>query len=222
MAVHCSMELEDIHWWLPHKILEDIDIANPEELRIMAVVEELATHLSAVLGSTNIRVQCHTLPPKSLDDSYMPQCPAQLQLIGLQSWGHVTSYGNLPSSRAAQQPLLSTGSLPRVAPARPPLVGVVLPLTMRRGIGTGVFFPRTREPNHHTSRGTKPLRNDRAESYHGKQLCQRKQCQHGEEGKARRQLGHHAHAMSASEMKNMSTAPFCGQDNLSLPQGWIY
>ncbi|CAN6342525.1 unnamed protein product [Urochloa humidicola] len=130
MSVHCLMEIEDIHRWLPQAILEDIDVANPEELRIMVVVEELGTRsmeledihrwlpqeivedidianteelrimvgtrLSSVLGSTNIRVQCHTLPPKRLGSSYMPQCPAQLQLIGLQSWDHVTSYGNLP------------------------------------------------------------------------------------------------------------------------------
>lgn len=184
MTVQCSMELEDIHRWMPQEILEDIDIANPEELRSMVVVEELATRLTAVLGSQ----QKSSAPdPSSNKAGQLLHAPVPRTTPA--HWA--AQLGSRHQRRQCAKPLLCSGGLQRVALARPPLVGAVLPLAMLKGVGTGVFLPHTGAPNHHTVMGTKPLRNGPAESC--KQRCRQKQCQHGHEEGARRQICRHAH-----------------------------
>jgi hypothetical protein len=62
MAIYNTMKLDGINRLLLLEILEEIGIANTDEMRTMAVVEELASRLSAIVGAVQ-RGQRHDLPP---------------------------------------------------------------------------------------------------------------------------------------------------------------
>jgi hypothetical protein len=170
MAVYSTMELEDIHRLLPLEILEEIGIANTDELRTMAVVEELASHLGAVGRGQN-----HALP--QVRGSHQPQIRAPP--VG---GGHIPGGGNRQRLWDEAPPFFINGRtldltvcVPRFAPAWPPQAGPVLP-PARVASGTGVFLPSTGMAQHYVPKNTIPSWNGaRVESGYSKQQCHEKQ-----------------------------------------------
>ncbi|GJN35682.1 hypothetical protein PR202_gb24480 [Eleusine coracana subsp. coracana] len=140
MAFYNSTELDDIHQWLPLEILEDIGITNANELRTMAVIDELASRLNDILGSAMESGQRHPLPPVRAASSLQPQ------ICGPACWGQVPGGGNRQRLLAEAPSFWGNGrtlDLPMFALAWPPLPGFVLQPAKQRGAGTGVFLPRT-------------------------------------------------------------------------------
>jgi hypothetical protein len=174
MVVYNTMELEDMHRLLPLEILEEIAIANTDELHTIVVVEQLASRLNAPLGAVKIG-QRHALPPAR--GLHQPQTHGP-SVAG----GHIPGGGNRQRQWDETRPFFINRRtldlavcLPRYAPAWPPQVVPVLPPTMRVASGTGIFLPYTGPGHHYEPKNTMPSWNcDRAETLYIKQQCHEK------------------------------------------------
>lgn len=58
MADYQTIELNNVHWWLPPEILQDIGIVKADDLDL-TITEELASCLARILNSAMKRYQHH-------------------------------------------------------------------------------------------------------------------------------------------------------------------
>ncbi|RLN19007.1 hypothetical protein C2845_PM02G26020 [Panicum miliaceum] len=246
---------DDVHRLLPPEILEDIGVVKADELQHLAVVEELAARLATVLGSTANVAQCHAVPPtRATASSYQHRRRPHPQVYGLQ---HVQQGGGFPGGSNAQMQMGQASPFPNSrrmpehdltlllprfapAPARPPVVGTVVPhheMAKHSSRGTGVFLPCSNGGHiHHATRQTVPPRTP--------QKCRRAAAATAVPGGGRQKDGHAAavrqqrlhlhaqlaiaHAVAGAEMLEqqlhmMNTmATHARPLELARPHGWIH
>uniref|UniRef100_A0A0E0D0M0 Uncharacterized protein n=1 Tax=Oryza meridionalis TaxID=40149 RepID=A0A0E0D0M0_9ORYZ len=187
---HCCAymhEMDDAHRWLPSEVLRDIGIADADERRRLAIVEDLAVRLADVLGGGEMAAQAQRPPSSS---HHHPQVKggdgvATLRdhhaLIGASHPIVATNtpppYMPLPAPATPWQVQVMMGGprntmvlQPRMAPAanNPHLPlprggavdGAAPPATTRRSSGTSFFLPRTAAADpRHTTMVARPLTN---------------------------------------------------------------
>jgi hypothetical protein len=225
MAGCQMMELNEIHWWLPSEILQDIGVAKADELDL-TIIEELASRLVGVLNSAMERHQHHHLHHVRTNSTYRHQCPPQPQAYQLDRRVHFTNGNtNVQTMKICQ--LLGSGRImdatlnqPRFALAKQQLVDTALPSVKQSSRGTGVFLPRAEAYNHMTGRA----KTQRSSGASLKPRYNMHQCQQ----KQQQQLHIHAHALVTAyeqqgrKVKEAAAAFHDHCDELGLPQEWTY
>ncbi|CAL4914412.1 unnamed protein product [Urochloa decumbens] len=247
MADNHTMELNEVHRWLPPEILQDIGIVKADKLDL-TIVEELASRLVRVLGSTRERCQCHYLHYAWAHNTYEHQHPPQPQVYQLDRLVHFTNdnanaqtmktWSHLGNGRIMD----GTINLPRFAQEKQQVVDTVFPSAKQSNRGTGVFLPRTEAYSHMTGQAKTPrtssvdlkphynrqqckqARAPRTSSVDLKPRYKRQQCQQ----KQQQQFHIHARALATEheqqerKMKEANSASHDCSDELGLPHKWIY
>lgn len=175
MADRCCVymhEMDDVHRWLPSEVLRDIGIADADERRRLAIVEDRPRQAQRPLFSCHHRPQVTGGDGGEMLRDHHALAGAGRPRVAATPPLHLRLVGNsrLPLPAPAAPWHVMTGG-PRntmvLRPAPPPamnhphpllrggaVTGAAPPVTTRRSSGTGFFLPRTtaadpRHANHH-------------------------------------------------------------------------